>query len=150
MPDSSQFKPRPTTYNGIEMRSRLEAKYAAWLDHLKLSWEYEPRCFADERQQYLPDFRVEGVRFLLGTPTIYVEVKPTLPLARTFIEDRPYEAIWASEPDAVVALEISREPHTMVALPASLGGGAFHCVWTNAGNQVALGVALHQPWREVA
>jgi len=70
---------RPTTYNGIQMRSRLEARYAAALDRMHLVWEYEPRAFASEDGQYLPDFCViEGPK--PGDIT-YIEVKPTLDLA---------------------------------------------------------------------
>lgn len=52
------LKARPTKYKGIDMRSRLEAKYAQYLDGQSLLvWEYEPNCFASERGQYLPDFK---------------------------------------------------------------------------------------------
>ena len=54
----AQFTARPTVYRGVKMRSRTEARYAAALDDLGVSWEYEPCCFADGRVQYLPDFRV--------------------------------------------------------------------------------------------
>lgn len=33
---------RPTTYNGIKMRSKLEADFAVILDKYDLKWEYEP------------------------------------------------------------------------------------------------------------
>lgn len=69
------LKARPTTYNGIKMRSRLEAQFAAALDELGVTWEYEPRAFADERRQYLPDFRIERDD---GATNVYVEVKPVL------------------------------------------------------------------------
>jgi len=62
---------RPTTYKGIKMRSRLEAGYAAYLDHSRVAWEYEPECFGDELGQYLPDFRVKT-----PTDTFYIEIKP--------------------------------------------------------------------------
>lgn len=62
---------RPTTYKGIKMRSRLEAGYAAHLDHSRVAWEYEPECFGDELGQYLPDFRVKT-----PTDTFYIEIKP--------------------------------------------------------------------------
>jgi len=64
------IKARPTTYKGIQMRSRLEAGYAAFLDSQPDSptWEYEPRAFANEDGQYLPDFVVKEI--------VYVEVKP--------------------------------------------------------------------------
>jgi hypothetical protein len=41
------------------MRSRLEAKVAATLDATYPGeWEYEPRAFANEKGQYLPDLGV--------------------------------------------------------------------------------------------
>lgn len=42
----------PTVYNGIEFRSRLEAKWAAMFDQLGWSWEYEPI----DLKGYIPDF----------------------------------------------------------------------------------------------
>ena len=67
------MKARTTFYNGIRMRSRLEAAYAQHLDQSEWieSWEYEPSAFASETGQYLPDFRVE---WLWGSG--WVEVKP--------------------------------------------------------------------------
>lgn len=93
---------RPTIYNGVQMRSRLEARYAAWLDSQSIVWEYEPRCFASEHGQYLPDFAVRNVDFM-GTPCdVYIEVKPT----EMFLDDATnllerQESIWNSEPDAL-------------------------------------------------
>lgn len=59
---------RPTTYRGIAMRSRLEARFAAFLDHCLVDWSYEPRAFRASAGEYLPDFQV-------GDRT-FVEVKP--------------------------------------------------------------------------
>lgn len=71
---------RPTLYNGIQMRSRLEAGFAAWLDRYKFTWQYEPQTFATERGQYLPDFHIDELTILADTwpceLDIYVEVKP--------------------------------------------------------------------------
>lgn len=68
------MRPRPTTYKGIEMRSRLEALFAAQLDSLLFKWAYEPRCFASEEGQYLVDFVVAGKD--RGRPDLFIEVKP--------------------------------------------------------------------------
>lgn len=57
----------PTTYNGINFRSRLEAKWARFFDMAGWRWEYEPEDF----DGYIPDF------VLLTHTKIYVEVKPT-------------------------------------------------------------------------
>lgn len=64
-----EWKARPTVYRGVQMRSRLEAAWAEQWDAEGVEWKYEPRCFASERGQYLPDFLLPG-------PWVYVEVKP--------------------------------------------------------------------------
>jgi hypothetical protein len=55
-----------TRYNGVNFRSRLEAKWAAMFDLLEWKWTYEPRDF----DGWIPDFAIHGSRI------IYVEVKP--------------------------------------------------------------------------
>ena len=75
------MKPRPTVYNGVQMRSRLEAGFASWLDRWGFEWEYEPHALASESGQYLPDFILRGVQtfgIYPSNPTVdvYVEVKP--------------------------------------------------------------------------
>ncbi len=56
------------------MRSRLEARWAVYLDTLGLQWEYEPEGFETSAGRYLPDFllRVRG--------QVWAEVKPTIDL----------------------------------------------------------------------
>jgi hypothetical protein len=56
----------PTTYNGINFRSRLEAKYAAFFDLLGWKYEYEPVDF----RGWIPDF------VITNSKPIYVEIKP--------------------------------------------------------------------------
>ena len=86
------LKARPTTYRGIRMRSRLEARYAACLDKLGVSWEYEPRAFASENGQYLPDFFAAGSYIeVKGARFTWAEIGDIL--ARM-------EIIFASDPDA--------------------------------------------------
>ena len=72
------FKPRPTIYKGIKMRSRLEAGFAQWLDEDLFRWQYEPFAVADGTGQYLPDFLIENL-FFAGWGRVVravVEVKP--------------------------------------------------------------------------
>ncbi len=73
-PGANYMKGRPTLYKGIRMRSRLEADYAAWLDRMNRTWEYEPECFAAQDGQWLPDFRVAQGRTDSGAHL--VELKP--------------------------------------------------------------------------
>jgi hypothetical protein len=73
----TRIKARPTSYKGIEMRSRLEAGFAAWLDQKGFLWEYEPGAFASEQGQYLPDFCIRDlVAHGVQMERAYVEVKP--------------------------------------------------------------------------
>ena len=62
------IKAIPTTYRGINMRSRLEAKWACVFDQLGWKWEYEPLDF----NGWIPDFIVDGH----GHAPLLIEVKP--------------------------------------------------------------------------
>lgn len=57
----------PTTYKGIDFRSRLEAKWATFFDLLGWKWEYEPF----DLNGWIPDFILIG-----KNQTTLVEVKP--------------------------------------------------------------------------
>lgn len=108
------MKARPTTYKGIEMRSRLEAGYAAWLDTMGWEWAYEPRAFASEDGQYLPDFRIEDVynRVAGECSHAYVEIKPhSRGLDIVF---QRMEVIWDSEPKAQLLIQVPPPEVTMV------------------------------------
>lgn len=60
----------PTTYRGVLMRSRLEAKWAAFYDLVQWRWAYEPI----DLNGYIPDFVLEFHRPML------VDIKPSLEL----------------------------------------------------------------------
>lgn len=66
------IKPIPTIYNGIEFRSRLEARWAVFFDQLCIKWAYELEGYElSDGTKYLPDFWLPT--FNGG---MYVEVKP--------------------------------------------------------------------------
>jgi hypothetical protein len=48
-----------TRYAGCRFRSRLEARWARFFDHLRIPWEYEPEGFETTAGPYLPDFRIK-------------------------------------------------------------------------------------------
>lgn len=53
----------PTTYAGVEFRSRLEADYAATFDSIGLSWQYEPEGFKlSDGTWYSPDFYLPSAK----------------------------------------------------------------------------------------
>ncbi|MGW0626472.1 hypothetical protein [Streptomyces sp. NPDC002758] len=64
----------PTIYRGTQFRSLLEACWAATLDSLNITWEYEPETFdLPSGVKYLPDFHLTEI----GT---WLEVKgPGIP-----------------------------------------------------------------------
>lgn len=139
---------RPTTYNGTQMRSRLEARYAAWLDSIEADWTYEPQCFADQDDQYLPDFRVDGV-LVIGSPrTVYVEVKPTVALVGGSVNvDRMSRVLWASQPDALFLLEIAEMSWPRLHFPPALDCWPMAAAWQrDTDGRLMLGLPLSRKW----
>jgi len=67
---------KPTRYNGIVYRSRLEAKWAAMFDLLDIKFEYEPAHYMTSIGGYLPDFLLDG--------KLIVEIKPIIPTSDEF------------------------------------------------------------------
>lgn len=74
-----------THYKGYRFRSRLEARWAIFLDTLGADWRYEPEGFVLDGTPYLPDFWLPlskpwGARThplgLPPQPGFYLEVKP--------------------------------------------------------------------------
>jgi hypothetical protein len=95
---------RPTLYRGIQMRSRLEATVAEWLDAQGLVWKYEGPAYGNEDGQYLPDFQISGLLIEGISHTLYFDVKPPGKereqpglIGRTL---NRMERIWASDPAA--------------------------------------------------
>lgn len=60
-----------TTYAGCRFRSRLEARWAVFFDHLGINWRYEPEGYQLPSGWYLPDFLIS-----LGRGQVWIEVKP--------------------------------------------------------------------------
>lgn len=91
---------RPTTHRGIQMRSRLESKFARYLDSMSVEFKYEPRAFSGKSGEYLPDFQLTEVEVPL-----FVEVKPTFrDIAAVERGMERMEIIWESEPDAALMM----------------------------------------------
>src|ERR1035441_7870543 len=81
----------PGEYAGVTFRSHLEARWAIFLTHLDLKWEYEPQGFATDGQGYLPDFAI-----FAATGLVWAEIKPDwlsdlegVAKWRRFAEQRP-------------------------------------------------------------
>ncbi len=101
---SGVYKGRKSTYKGIEFRSKLEVKFAWWLDDMGEQWRYEPRIYGPKGRGYLPDFEILGT----DRPT-FIEIKPTLALAER--AKSKVSVIWEYEPRAVIVIA-TREHRT--------------------------------------
>ena len=62
----------PTYYNGIEFRSRLEARWSVFFDCMKISYRYEYLGFDLDDIWYVPDYYIPNQR-------IWIEIKPVRP-----------------------------------------------------------------------
>jgi hypothetical protein len=66
------IKPIETKYRGYRFRSRLEARWAVFLDAVGLEWVYEKEGFRlPSGRWYLPDFYIPSL-------DLWIEVKPEL------------------------------------------------------------------------
>jgi len=75
------IKTIPTKYNGIKFKSKLESKWAKWLDDNKIVWDYETQGFDINGHWYLPDF-------YLPESNAIIEVKGAMERI-----EKPYELI---------------------------------------------------------
>lgn len=69
------IKAHPTIYKGVQFRSRLEARWAAFFDLIGWKWEYEPI----DLKGWTPDFLVTfpcNHSECSGNHTLLVEIKP--------------------------------------------------------------------------
>jgi hypothetical protein len=66
------MKALETRYNGYRFRSRLEARWAVFMDAIGVAYEYEPEAYDLDGMFYLPDFWLPGME-------AYLEIKPKYP-----------------------------------------------------------------------
>lgn len=70
MTRNSPIRAITTRYAGCAFRSRLEARWAVYFDHLDIKWDYEPEGFElGNGLRYLPDFWLPEFQ-------LWVEIKP--------------------------------------------------------------------------
>lgn len=148
----TKFKARPTVYKGIQMRSRLEAGFAAWLDECGLYWEYEGSAYASEKGQYLPDFLVVGISFLGFRDPIHFEVKPDSYLAKAS-ETYPDGQMAIDEFEVQHQILKASVPNALLFLATPSGiywsdGHLFPACFVSVGpaRPVELAILLPPPW----
>lgn len=87
-----KFKSRPTTWNGIRYRSRLEARWAIAFHLLRAEVFYEPPSLRTRGCYYHPDFLI-----LTEKGAVVLEVKPVNPTS----EERVKLIEWSNKTPSV-------------------------------------------------
>lgn len=109
-----------TRYKGYAFRSRLEARWAVFFDHLGIAWEYEPEGFElGNGLRYLPDF-------WLPDWGMWVEVKPECPDVPG-MEKAVRLARWRGEPVLIVCGMPGAQ--SMLFMPAADGSVSASEAW---------------------
>ncbi len=86
-----------TCYQGYRFRSRLEARYAVFMDTVGIKWEYEKEGFHLPSGSYLPDFWLPKLE-------CWLEIKPELP---TDLETKLCEELaWGTDKAVAVCFGI--------------------------------------------
>lgn len=93
---------RPIEYHGWHFRSKLERRYAMYLDSVGEKWAYEPLIYGPRGRRYLPDFQI-----LSATRPTFIEVKPRL--REVGRAQWKMSIIWDDEPDALLVVASAEE-----------------------------------------
>lgn len=72
-----EFKAIETRYKNCRFRSRLEARWAVFLDAVKVPWEYEKEGFSLPSGAYLPDFWISNPMPEWPYAGYWLEIKPS-------------------------------------------------------------------------
>ncbi len=155
------FASRPTLYNGVQFRSRLEAQWACFFDQAKWKWDYEPMDLAG----WTPTFRVEfpcGHSECSDSHVLLIDVQPFDCLA-AFADRRCMDFAYGAgrkpngeeetiPADASAAFGISPDV-TYWEMGHGAGGGVenvrnwtpfnAHELWKQAGNIIRGGAREH-------
>ena len=95
-----------TEYKGYRFRSRLEARWAVFLDELDIEWEYEKEGFRlDNGKYYLPDFWVPCPRYHDSSSGYWLEIKGPVPT-----EDERKKCLYLAKETGHIALLLYGSP----------------------------------------
>lgn len=75
-----------TQYKGYRFRSRLEARWAVFLETLKIKWAYETEGYSADGIGYLPDFELSVPIDNNDALPVFVEIKPNRDITEIELE----------------------------------------------------------------
>ncbi len=99
----------PTVYRGIKFRSRLEARWASFLDEIGAEWHYEPQGYVVGGVPYLPDFWLPHTASRGKLGGLFIEIKPAAPNDHERIKAKALAA--SSGLPVIVVAESPRLPY---------------------------------------
>lgn len=115
------MKALQTEYRGIKYRSRTEARWAVFLDELRVPYTYEPEGYDLGGDWYLPDF-------WLPNPGCYLEVKGIAP---TDDERRKaVKLVKAARCPVFIAVGPPTMDGTFNLIGFGVGGDTYDCAFT--------------------
>lgn len=115
---------------GCKFRSRTEARFATFLTHARVPWEYEPEGYKLSSGWYLPDFRI---RPDWAPDQVWVEIKPP---SDTFSDPRWAELAEGSAEMVLVLRGLHRKgdacgrDHTALVCHPNGGVYSVPTLWT--------------------
>jgi hypothetical protein len=113
------MEPIQTTYKGYKFRSRLEARWAVFLDDIGLVWEYEKDGYNLPSGPYLPDF-------YLTDWNCWVEVKGTYPTEEE--KTKCEELHWETDKAVLLVYGLPGENESLIwCQEMDDGGGGLYC-----------------------
>jgi hypothetical protein len=132
----TDIQPIETQYAGHRFRSRLEARWAVFFDHLGMQWRYEPEGYEvgppGRRRRYLPDFylpadrlwvEVKGFADGLDSQLMYSAAHPAFGLPLSLNDPSVTYSLW--------------DARLLILGPVPLGGGAHDLLAVVRGEVVA-------------
>lgn len=112
------MKAIPTVYNGIQFRSRTEARWALFFDCIDAKYLYEPQLFPFEPHWYLPDF-------LLPDANTWIEVKGKDPSGEEIFKVK--QLCTKTEQPALIVVGTPREERSYIKLLLHILYGKNKC-----------------------
>lgn len=116
----------PTEYRGIKYRSRTEARWAVFLDELRVPYAYEPEGFDLGGEWYLPDF-------WLPNPGCYLEIKGVAPDERE--RRMATKLVKAARCPVFIAVGAPPIDERYTLLSFAVDGSVTECAFTQYGSE---------------
>jgi len=108
-------------YSGVRMDSRLETRWAAFLDANGIVWEHHPDCYVLGSTHYEPDFWLPQIRTILEVKGAFTGARDFKPLTYSLQAARNDVLMVYGEAPAGVVFSLIHPTPLEVAYPGASG-----------------------------